>query len=106
MFVGVPEVTGSVDKSGIVEIHRKKDSKLYGRWIHELDPTNYSLGEPFYVNGYKITTTGTTSGSLVDDINNASIPFVDAVENKVHSRSRLINLLCSHPEQQEHYLLI
>ena len=90
LFVGVPEVSGAVDKSGIVEIHRRKDNQMYGRWIHELDPSSYNLGEPFYVNGYKITTTGTTSGSLIDDINNANIPFVDAIESggKVHIRSK------------------
>ena len=90
LFVGVPEVSGAVDKSGIVEIHRRKDNQMYGRWIHELDPSSYNLGEPFYVNGYKITTTGTTSGTLIDDINNANIPFVDAIESggKVHIRSK------------------
>ena len=81
LFVGVPEVDGVVDQSGIVEIHRRKDDKTYGRWIHELDPSNYSANETLYINGYKVTTSGTTASSLVTDINNASIPFVDAVEN-------------------------
>ena len=90
LFVGVPEVDGVVDQSGIVEIHRRKDDKTYGRWIHELDPSNYSASETLYINGYKVTTSGTTASSLVTDINNASIPFVDAVENnsKVQVRSR------------------
>lgn len=91
LFVGVPEIDGAVDKSGIVEIHRRKDNKVYGRFITELDTTDgFQSGESVYINGHKITTTSTLADDLVTVINNANIPFVDAVkvDNIIQVRSK------------------
>lgn len=79
LFIGVPEVDSSVDQSGQVEIHRRKDTKQYGRWVHTLNTDTITSGETIYINGYKITTTSTTAGDFVTAVNNTNIPSVDAV---------------------------
>ena len=77
LFIGVQKLIVRI--RGQVEIHRRKDTKQYGRWVHVLNKDSITSGETFYINGYKITTTSTSVDDLVTVINNANIPSVDAI---------------------------
>jgi len=79
IYVGVPEKDGMTENSGIVEVFDRQDSIVENKCTLKAWPIgSYTTGHSMFINGYKITATGTTLQNIVDDINNKNIPGITA----------------------------
>lgn len=78
IYVGVPERDGLNENSGIVEIWERNDTLLHGKDTMTVEIGAYTQGESMYINGYKVTSSGTTLASIITDINNKAIPGITA----------------------------
>ena len=78
IFVGMPEREGLNENSGIIEIFERTE-----KWennVNYLTRTigSYTTGQSMYINGYRVTATGTDLGEIIKDINDTNIPGVTA----------------------------
>ena len=78
IFVGVPEKEGLNENSGIIEIFERTE-----KWennVNYLTRTigSYTTGQSMYINGYRVTATGTDLDEIIKDINDKNIPGITA----------------------------
>lgn len=79
IYVGIPEADSVIENSGLIQAFERNQNIILNKLVLTSEQegfTSYNTGESFYINGYKVTASGTTIESISADINNANIPGI------------------------------